>query len=604
MYRKDTVTVRDDLYEACKGGDSEKVANLLRHNSIPTLVKHGWRKRTSLHVACEAGHLECVRHLHEMYGKIFQVVDADQCTPLHVACMHGNVHIVEYILTNTFVDCDFVNLYGETPLHFASAYGNHDCVQALALKGEADLNKANHTGLTALHLACKNGYSNIVEFLLSFPNCDPHKKTKKHGNCAIHVASRGGHLDCIRCLVDLANIDLNVKNFRGRTSLDFACKSGHAETVAYLLKLKCNPTLKCPNLKETPLHIASFYGHTECLRMVYETGLLDVNSLNVHKQTALHLACLNGRLDATIFLLGAPNCNPNLKDIDGNTALHLTISNNHHADMYTDCFKALLSNKKINVDAKNNLLRTPLHLICINGLETFVAILLAKAIVLLSLQDSFGNTPLHYAALHGHLRCIELINCESCLTIRNNENYTMLDLACLKGHTRVVEYLLKHYPFHKSLANRSKSSAFLCGKLGNLECLKLHITNKYVEDVNETDVHGRTILHYSCQNGRVSLVQYLLFELKCNPNIEDKDGFTPLHLASINGHVQCLQLLLDINLCLVSCEDKKLDKKYCSDLLCSKFLLEEEKNNPLAATCANGHFECVVLILKPLSFYT
>ena len=65
--------------------------------------------------------------------------------------------------------------------------------------------------------------------------------------------------------------------------------------------------------------------------------------------------------------------------------------------------------------------------------------------------------------------------------------------------------------------------------VSNLKCICSLFTQTIllvVHDINITCCH---VLYYS--SGHVSVVQYLVKEANCDPNVKDKAGETPLHKA-------------------------------------------------------------------------
>ncbi len=59
----------------------------------------------------------------------------------------------------------------------------------------------------------------------------------------------------------------------------------------------------------------------------------------------------------------------------------------------------------------------------------------------------------------------------------------------------------------------------------------------------ETDDRGRTLLHYAAEQGNVTLVNYLLNEVKIKPNVPDYDGQTAMHFAASQRHVRVVKAL-------------------------------------------------------------
>ena len=81
--------------------------------------------RTPLGVACEAGHLDVVRHLIEREGVSPGFRGAGGTTPLHVAARGGHVKVVRYLIDERGVDPSCEDDNGVTPL---------DCAQYVKVK--------------------------------------------------------------------------------------------------------------------------------------------------------------------------------------------------------------------------------------------------------------------------------------------------------------------------------------------------------------------------------------------------------------------------------------------------------------------------------------
>ena len=68
----------------------------------------------------------------------------------------------------------------------------------------------------------------------------------------------------------------------------------------------------------------------------------------------------------------------------------------------------------------------------------------------LSTRDSFGNTPLHIAALSWRVKTVELlrelapikkVDWNQYVNLKNQEGQTALDVAKINGHTEIVNFL-------------------------------------------------------------------------------------------------------------------------------------------------------------------
>ncbi|KAH0579595.1 hypothetical protein H2248_002446 [Termitomyces sp. 'cryptogamus'] len=135
-------------------------------------------------------------------------------------------------------------------------------------------------------------------------------------------------------------------------------------------------------------------------------------------------------------------------------------------------------------------------------------------------EDHHGKTPLHIAALHGHLDIAELLlNHNADVHARNSQVQTPLYLVAWFGHLNLVQYLFKH--------NADIHARALCGYLDIVELLLNHNA-----DVNARDQWERTPLHVAAWRGRLDIVQFLL---KHNADVHAKncEGETPLDLATM-----------------------------------------------------------------------
>ncbi|CAL4085726.1 unnamed protein product, partial [Meganyctiphanes norvegica] len=67
--------------------------------------------------------------------------------------------------------------------------------------------------------------------------------------------------------------------------------------------------------------------------------------------------------------------------------------------------------------------------------------------------------------------------------------------------------------------------------------------NAQIVDLIMDDVTGFTMLHSAAYNGRMGMVEYLLFN-KANDKIKTKKGFTAAHVAAMRGHKECMEYIL------------------------------------------------------------
>lgn len=78
--------------------------------------------------------------------------------------------------------------------------------------------------------------------------------------------------------------------------------------------------------------------------------------------------------------------------------------------------------------------------------------------------------------------------------------------------------------------------------------LKDYIAGLSKQEVNQTDLFGRTLLHIAASTGQYQLVEALLEHPGIDPSIQDlENGWTPLHRACYNGYIMCAIMLIANN---------------------------------------------------------
>ena len=201
---------------------------------------------------------------------------------------------------------------------------------------------------------------------------------------------------------------------------------------------------------------------------------------------------------------------------------------------------------------------------------------------LLNVCDECNNTPLHYAALHGHLDIIRmLINFGCDASIKGQRGWTPLHFACKGGHSNVVKMLLSKRSYNfMSVDDNGNLPIHIAATFGHWDIIQMLATD-FGCDINIAGEHGWTALHYACQGGHISTVKKLIRELNCYPNKKNsKHGSTPIHIAALYGELDIVRLLVEEFGCNVNSRN-------------------EQGRMPLHAASAGGHSETVsVLILQ------
>lgn len=151
--------------------------------------------------------------------------------PLHVAAVAGNVVACELLLQHSAA-VDAVDAVGGTALHAALRFsvGSVSVVTCL-LEGGCDVNATNNCGRTPLMLACDWG---SVDCAIELLNAGADVRADSAVGGALHAVARNGYTELCKMLIE-EGADIGGMDEGGRTPLHLACFWGHKDCVTALL---------------------------------------------------------------------------------------------------------------------------------------------------------------------------------------------------------------------------------------------------------------------------------------------------------------------------------------------------------------------------------
>lgn len=189
--------------------------------------------------------------------------------------------------------------------------------------------------------------------------------------------------------------------------------------------------------------------------------------------------------------------------------------------------------------------RTQLHLLLRNGGDVPERVeQLISAGCEVNIEDLFGNFPVHVCADLGLAKsCKKLIYKNSLLDVFNKDGLTPLMLACLRGKPEVVTLLLQHGA-NPNLQRECKRTALHYAVQGRTtECVKILIESR--AKINVKDKHGDSALILAAKMCVEDAVRMLIKQRAINLNGTDVHGKTALHWAAENGSLPICRVLVN-----------------------------------------------------------
>lgn len=251
----------------------------------------------------------------------------------------------------------------------------------------------------------------------------------------MHCAAYQRHLDIANLLIE-KNASINAKDKNGNTSLHLAVRRGNLEIVNFLIKNKAVIDGK-NKLGSKPIDLANG-GYHKAIE----------GTLRNKRQQLLEKFLKLAKNYPTISDLLPP-----LNDFSNTDLSNVKISNDdtllHRAAQINDPKRLkkivkILIRIGLDINVKNILGDTPLHLAAEKGCIKMVKLLIKLGANINSGMEEEWETPLHYAAKNGYIKVVKLlINQGANILAKNGYGETPLCLARYddEKHIEVVEFL-------------------------------------------------------------------------------------------------------------------------------------------------------------------
>ncbi|KAJ5078397.1 molting protein mlt-4 [Anaeramoeba ignava] len=378
------------------------------------------------------------------------------------------------------------------------------------------------------HFLQYNSFNTFMEFVHNI-NFEPNYTDKSNEN-ALHFLCRKNikFINAIQILITLGT-SLDHKNNLNQTPLHIACQNKEINLKILNLLVENTKDINAQDgYKSTPLHyLCSTKPRYLLIKYLISQGA-NPTLLNKNMSSCLHLACEGNASLKVIRYLFKNKLDPFQQDIFLYSCLHYVCQNYHNIKILKYILQKSKNKRQIN--AKNNLSKTPLLLLCSKNPNLEAIKLLKSSGANCKIMDSHHDSALHFVCnTQSSLEVVKEVYAKEVININSLGNGTPLHSACISGmNIDCIKFLVENgAEINKKNKNKITSLHYACIHQKNTDIIKFLIQNGAF--VNALDNSYSTPLIEACKYGKSFDIIKFLVDSGADLDLKNSLNQTPLY---------------------------------------------------------------------------